>query len=79
MSPSLWEQAAKALAGIGALQQEVAHLQQDLTRLKHRLDHKAAILREVNERLRRNDIGITLSPADTVERLLVDLHQNPPQ
>jgi hypothetical protein len=70
MAPSLWEQTAKALAGNEALQRELADLQQELTRLKRHLDHKAAILREAIQHLRRDDVPVTLSPAEIVQRLL---------
>lgn len=70
MAPSRWEQAAKALAGAEALQQEVAHLQEDLTRIRRCLEQRAAGLREVVQNLRRDDIAVTLSPTEIVERLL---------
>jgi hypothetical protein len=68
--PSPWEQAAKALAATEVRQRELADLQEELTRLQRRLDDKAAILREAIRHLRRDDIPVTLSPAEIVDRLL---------
>ena len=69
-APLPWEHAAKALAATEVRQRELAGLQQELARLQRHLDHKAAILREAIQHLRRDDIPVTLSPAEIVERLL---------